>query len=59
MKFGKETKETYCQFDVDLSKKEWETLKEYGRKTIEKDDGALINYAINDIVRKEVERSEK
>ena len=32
MKFGKETKETYCQFDVDLSKKEWETLKEYGRK---------------------------
>lgn len=59
MIFGKETIEKVHKFDVDFEDKELAMLKEYGLKTIKTDEGALVNYAINDILRKEVERNER
>lgn len=56
MKFGKETSEKVCMFDVDFDKKEWDMLRDYGLGLIKNDEEALINYAVNDILRKEVER---
>jgi hypothetical protein len=53
MKFGKETSEEYCKFDVELSNKEWAMLKDYGLKLIQNDEGALINYAFNKILEKQ------
>lgn len=50
MKIVKETEEKSYKFVVDLSTKESAVLKEYGLKSIENDDEALINYAINKIV---------
>jgi len=58
MIFGKETKEKVCKFDVDFEENEWDMLKKYGLKTIKTDESALVNYAVNDILRKEVERKE-
>ena len=51
MKIGKETIEESCKFDIDLSSKEAATLKEYGLKNIQNDDAALINYAVNKMLR--------
>jgi len=50
MKFGKETKKVYCQFEFEFEDKEFQMLREYGLKEIAKDDNALVNYAINKIL---------
>lgn len=59
MIFGKETIEKVCKFEADFEDKEWDMLKKYGLKHIKKDEAALVNYAVNDILRKEVERKRK
>jgi len=59
MKFGKETAEKYVKFDVDIDNNEYDMLKNYGLEQIKNDDQALINYAVNKILRAEVEREEK
>ena len=59
MKFGKETKEKVCKFDVEFSDKEFSFLKEYGLKEIKNDYPALVNYALNKILIKEIERKSK
>ena len=59
MKFGKETSEKYCKFDVEFENKEWNILRDYGLKLIQKDEGALVNYAVNKILSKEVESHKK
>ena len=59
MIFGKETIEKVHKFDVDFETKEWNMLKKYGLKLIKNDEGALINYAVNDILRKEIESNKK
>ena len=56
MKMGKEIVEQVCRFDVSFSKKEWNMLREYGLKLIKEDDAALINYAFNEILKKEVQK---
>jgi hypothetical protein len=59
MKLGKETEEKVYKFDAEFTTKEWKMLKDYGQKLILKDEGALVNYALNDILRKAVERHKK
>jgi len=54
MKLGKETKVKYCNFDVTFEDKEFKMLKDYGLKEIQKDDSALVNYAVNKILEKYV-----
>ena len=50
MKLSKETIEKYHKFDIDLDKKEYKILRDYGLKLINSDDEALINYAVNKIL---------
>jgi len=57
MKLGKETAEKYCKFDVELSNKEWDMLKNYGLELIQNDEGALINYAFNKILEKQLKEN--
>jgi hypothetical protein len=59
MKFGKETIEKFCKFDVEFSNEECTMLKKYGQKLIKDDDAALINYAVNEILKKAVNDSKK
>lgn len=59
MKLGKETEEKVCKFDAEFTAKEWKMLKDYGQKLILKDEGALVNYALNDILHNEVKKHKK
>ena len=59
MELSKEKKQTVYAFDLDVSDQEHKMLKEFGLKTIKDDDDALINYAVNYILRKEVESYDK
>ena len=56
IKFGKETKETYCRFDVEMEKKDWDTLRNYAMEHILSDDDELVNYAFNRILREQLEK---
>lgn len=56
MKLGKETTEKYCKFNVEFENGEFKMLKDYGLKEIQKDDSALINYAVNKILIDSIKR---
>lgn len=55
MKLGKETKETYYKFDCEFSDDECDKLVEYGWREIQKDEAALVNYAVNKLLYNAVE----
>jgi len=59
MKFGKESVEKFHKFDVSFDKKEHSFLRDYGLDQIKNDDEALINYAVNKILREAVKNGEK
>lgn len=55
IKIGKETKMTYYHFDIEMDIDDRKKLIKYALKTIKKDEEALINYAMNDLLKKRVE----
>ena len=59
MKFEKERKITMYEFDLELSDKEVSKLVMYGLKNIGKDKQALINWAINKLLKDFIETREK
>lgn len=59
MKLGKDVVEKCHRFDIGLSKKEYETLKNYGLEQVKSDDEALINYAVNKILADAVKKGSK
>jgi len=58
MKLENEQKETYCKFDIDLTELEYKDLVKYGREHIQNDEPELVNYAVNHMLRKMVEKKE-
>ena len=59
MKFLNETKEEMYNFEVDLDPEEAKWFRDFGLREIEKDEEALINYAVNFILREQIEQIEK
>ena len=57
IKFGKERKETFYRFDIKVEPKLETILIKYAKKRIINDREALINYAINGILREEMDRN--
>lgn len=55
MKFLNEREIKYYEFNTEISEDEKKILKEYALKNIVNDDNALINYAIIDILKKQVD----
>jgi hypothetical protein len=56
MEIGKEKVEKVHKFEIDLSSEEYALLKKIGLELIIKDEEALINYAVNYILAKEVDK---
>lgn len=56
MEIGKEKVEKVHKFKIDLSSEEYALLKKIGLELIIKDEEALINYAVNYILAKEVDK---
>ena len=59
VKFGKETKEIVHNFDVDMDDATAAVFVEWARERILNDKDTLINYAINGILREQMERMDK
>jgi len=57
MEIGKEKIEKVHKFEIDLSTKEYSLLKKIGLELIIKDEEALINYAVNHILKKQIEKT--
>ena len=57
MEIGKEKIEKVHKFEIDLSTKEYALLKKIGLEFIIKDEEALINYAVNHILKKQIEKT--
>lgn len=57
MKIGKEKTEKVHEFEINLSTKEYVLLKKIGLELIIKDEEALINYAVNHILEKQIEKT--
>lgn len=57
MKIGKEKVEKIHKFEMDFSPKEYVLLKKMGLELIIKDEEALINYAVNYILNKEIDKA--
>ena len=54
---GKETKVSYCKFDVTFGEKEYDMLRDYGLKEIQKDPDSLVNYAVNKVLENHVKEN--
>lgn len=57
MKIGKEKVEKIHKFEMYFSPKEYALLKKMGLELIIKDEEALINYAVNYILNKEIDKA--
>ena len=58
IKFGKETEEVVHKFEIECDDITEQIFIDYAKKRILNDKQALINYAVNEIIREEVERQE-
>lgn len=56
IKLGKMTKEKVCKFDTEIDVKTFNVLLKYAKKAIMKDNETLISWAINDILKKQIEK---
>jgi len=59
MELGQEKEELFYSFPLDLSDEEAKRLRDFGLKVIAEDADALINYAVNYMLKKQVEKLEK
>ena len=59
MNFGKEVIGKVYKFKVEMDDKEEALLKEYALKNIINDDEALLNYAVNRILKEMVNKGDK
>ena len=60
MKFIKERKDQWVTFDVEYTANEFKMLLDYGRKNCpkKKQEELLFEWAVNDLLRRKVERVE-
>jgi len=58
MEFIKEKNVEMVDFEIDMSEEEREALSRIGLEWIKEDKNALINYAVNHILREIVEKEE-
>ncbi len=56
MELTNERKTDWVEFDIDLSDEESDRLVKYAQENIFKDQSALINWSVNDIFKKMVDK---
>ena len=59
MKLGKESKQEYYTYETDFTPEEAKVFVNYALKNIVNDHDALINWAVVDILKKQIEGKEE
>jgi len=57
MELGKERKETIYKFDLDVTPNEAKMLRDLGLHRIQKDDSALIEYAVVSLLEEKIKNT--